>query len=148
MPEATIRYLDGMAFEAVAGSGHRLVMDSAEDVGGTNRGFRPTELTAVSLAGCTSMDIVSILRKMRCTINRFEIRVEAHRRDEHPRVFDDIELVFELDGDCKPEQFQRAVMLSAERYCSVSAMLEKTATIRRRLILNGTALDTAPAPTV
>jgi putative redox protein len=141
MPRAHIRYLDGMAFEGDAESGHRLTLDSAPDTGGTNRGFRPTELTAMSLAGCTAMDVVSILQKMRTTITRFEVSVDAHRRDEHPRVFDEIELVFDLDGDCRPEQFQRAVDLSAERYCSVSAMLEKTAVVRRVLRLNGQPLS-------
>ena len=146
MPKATITYLDGMAFEAVGESGHRLVMDSAPDVGGANRGFRPTELTAVSLAGCTAMDVISILRKMRCTVERFRVRVDAERRDAHLRVFEEITLVFELDGDCRPEQFERAVMLSAERYCSVSAMLEKTAAIHRTLILNGAPVSPSVKP--
>jgi putative redox protein len=141
MPKGSIRYLDGMAFEAEAESGHRLVMDSAPETGGKNRGFRPTELTALSLAGCTAMDVVSILQKMRCHIARFEISVDARRREEHPRVFEEIDLVFDLDGDASPDQFKRAVSLSADRYCSVSAMLEKTATIRRVLKLYGTVLE-------
>jgi putative redox protein len=146
MPKGRIRYQDGMAFVAESESGHRLMMDSAAETGGSNRGFRPTELTALSLAGCTAMDVVSILQKMRCRIDRFEVSVDARRREEHPRVFEEIDLVFELDGDCRPDQFRRAVDLSAERYCSVSAMLEKTAAIRRVLTLNGQPVaDAAPA---
>jgi putative redox protein len=144
MPRGIIRYQGAMAFEAEAESGHRLIMDSAPESGGTNRGFRPTELTALSLAGCTAMDVVSILTKMRCRIDRFEVSVEADRREPHPRVFDRIRLVFDLDGSCDARQFARAVALSAERYCSVSAMLEKTAVITRVLRLNGEEVEAVP----
>ena len=141
MPRGIIRYQGKMAFEAEAESGHRLMMDSAPETGGSNEGFRPTELTALSLAGCTAMDVVSILEKMRCRIDRFEISVEADRREEHPRVFNRIELVFDLDGTCDARQFARAVSLSAERYCTVSAMLEKSAPITRVLRLNGEIVE-------
>jgi putative redox protein len=147
VPKGSVHYLGAMAFEAESESGHRVTMDSAPETGGANRGFRPTELTALSLAGCTAMDVISILQKMRCTVRRFDVHVNADRREQHPRVFTDITLVFELDGDCRPDQFQRAVMLSAERYCSVSAMLEKTATIRRILKLNGETLEAVPEAT-
>ena len=141
MPSASIRLIEGMAMKATSESGHELVMDAGPDVGGREQGFRPTELTAISLAGCTGIDVLSILQKMRVTVDDFGIEVKADRRDEHPRVFNQIDLVFSLQSpDAKPEQFSRAVMLSAERYCSVSAMLEKTAAIRRVLILNGTEL--------
>lgn len=144
MPSASITLTDGMAMKAVSESGYELMMDSGPDVGGEGKGFRPTELTAISLAGCTGIDVLSILKKMRVTVARFAIDVKADRREEHPRVFNHIDLVFALDSpDVKPEQFSRAVMLSAERYCSVSAMLEKTAAIRRVLILNGEEMESA-----
>jgi len=141
MPSASVRLVGGMAMKAVAESGYELMMDGAPDMGGEGKGFRPTELTAISLAGCTGLDVLSILRKMRVSVGDFRIDVKAERREEHPRVFTQIDLVFALDSpDAKPEQFARAVSLSAERYCSVSAMLEKTAAIRRVLILNGEEL--------
>ncbi len=146
MPKARVSLMDpeGMALRAVAESGFQVVMDAGPDVGGKGQGLRPTELTAISLAGCTGIDVLSILKKMRVTITRFDIDVTADRREEHPRVFSHINLVYTLDSpDVKPEQFARAVSLSAERYCSVSAMLEKTAAIRRVLILNGTELEPA-----
>lgn len=145
MPKATIRYAGGMAFDAEAESGHTVRMDAAPEVGGQNTGFRPTELTAISLAGCTAIDVVSILQKMRVAIRRFDVAVETARRETHPRVFTHIVLTYTLDADqCTPEQFRRAVSLSADRYCSVSAMLACTATIDRRLILNGTELEPVP----
>lgn len=142
MPRATVRYVGGMAFDAEAESGHTVRMDAAPEVGGQNTGFRPTELTAISLAGCTAIDVVSILQKMRVTIRRFDVSVETQRRETHPRVFTHIVLTYTLDADqCTPDQFRRAVNLSADRYCSVSAMLSSTATIDRRLVLNGAELE-------
>jgi putative redox protein len=138
MPSGSVHYLGGMAFQGEAASGHRVMLDAASEVGGHNQGFRPTELTAVSLAGCTAMDVVSILQKMRVTIEDFRVEVDAQNRPQHPRVFTHIRLDFRLRSpDCTAEQVKRAVALSAERYCSVSAMLEKTANIERHVFLNG-----------
>lgn len=142
MPHAEVHYLDGMAFEARADSGHSVRLDAAPDFGGDNSGFRPTELTAISLAGCTGIDVISILKKMRVEIKRFDISVDASRREQHPKVFERIRLTYTLEADhCQPKQFQRAVELSQTTYCTVSAMLEKTAVIERILYLNGEKLE-------
>lgn len=143
MPSAHITYVGGMAFDAESESGHHLKMDAAPEAGGENGGFRPTELTAISVAGCTGVDVISILKKMRADIHRFAVSVEADRQEEHPRVFRQIRLKFELDADgVDADQYRRAVHLSADKYCSVSAMLENTATISRELWFNGDKLDT------
>lgn len=141
MAEARVKWQGGMALKAVAESGHEVVMDSSPDVGGQNQGFRPTELTLISLMGCTGIDVLSILAKMRVTVEEFDMDGTADRREAHPRIFEHVVVTYRLSSpDCTPDQFERAVTLSAERYCTVSAMLEPPVEIRRRLLLNGREL--------
>lgn len=128
----------GMRFEAEAGSGHRLVMDTADvEEGGQNAGFSPMELPLVALAGCTGMDVVSILRKQRQDLTGYTVSVRGVRTDEHPKVFVQIEVEHSFTGrGLKREAIQRAVTLSETKYCSVSAMLGKSATITHTIHIN------------
>jgi len=127
-----------MAFEGLSESGHRIIMDASEEVGGENRGVRPMELVLLSLGGCTGMDVVSILRKMRVTYTSFEIELDADRVLTHPKVYERLVLRYRLEGDrASSDQIIRAVKLSQEKYCSVSAMLARTAEVLVEIVLNG-----------
>ena len=126
--------LDGaMCFRALGDSGHEVVMDAAPEVGGQDRGARPMELLLAGLAGCTGMDVVSILRKMRQEVTGYEVRVRGERAEEHPRVYTEIVVEHVVRGRGLIEaHVARAVELSATRYCPASAMLEKAARIEHR----------------
>lgn len=126
--------LDGaMGFRAETPSGHEVLMDASPEVGGENRGVRPLELLLVGLAGCTGMDVISILRKMRQDVTGYEVSVSGERADEHPRVYTRIVVEHILRGRGLVEaNVARAVELSATRYCSASAMLEKAARVEHR----------------
>ena len=114
-----------MAFEADV-NGHKITLDAAEQVGGENRGPRPKPLLMVGLAGCTGMDVVSILKKMRVELDGFNVRVEADLTDEHPKQFTKMHVIYEFKGkDLPMEKLQKAISLSEERYCGVSAMYKK-----------------------
>jgi putative redox protein len=111
---------DAMRLVAVTGSGHRIVMDDAEG----DTGPRPAELLVVAQAGCTAMDVISILRKKRQPVTGYAVRVEGEQRsDEHPHVFERMTVVHEVDGDVDVEAVRRAIELSATRYCTVTANL-------------------------
>lgn len=114
-----------MAFEAEV-SGFKLMLDADSAVGGQNAGPRPKPLTLVSLAGCTGMDVISILGKMRVVPDYFNVSVEGELSEEHPKTFIKIHLVYEFKGKDLPiEKLQKAIDLSQDRYCGVSAMLRK-----------------------
>lgn len=112
-----------MVFEADV-NGFKIMMDADPAVGGQNSGTRPKPLTLVSLAGCTGMDVISILKKMRIEPEYFNISVEGELTEEHPKYYHKIHIVYELKGEgLDPEKVEKAVTLSQERYCGVSAML-------------------------
>lgn len=122
--EATVRWTSDMQFLGVSGSGHTVVMDTSPDHGGTNTAQTPMETLLVALAGCTGMDVVSLLKKMRVNFTHLEIKVKGERREEHPRIFTRIELEYTVYGnDIDEGAVKRAIDLSQEKYCSVSAML-------------------------
>jgi putative redox protein len=126
--DATVRWAGGMRFEGTAGSGGTITMDTLPEHGGTGQGPSPMESVLLALAGCTGIDVVSILGKMRAPVAGLEIVVSADRAEEHPRVFTRIRLEYVFRGaGLKPEQAERAVQLSQEKYCSVSAMLRRSA---------------------
>jgi putative redox protein len=127
---AAVDLLDGMAFQAVTGSGHALVLDAAPEVGGSERGPRPMEMLLVGLGGCTGMDVISILRKMRQDVTGYQIRVSGERATEHPKVFTHIAVEHVVRGRMlSVDAVKRAVELSATRYCSAAAMLGRAASI-------------------
>lgn len=128
--EAKVVWQGKMRFEGSATSGHRLALDSAEEHGGENAGFRPMELLLVGLAGCTAMDVISILTKKRLNVTGFEVRVEGDRAETHPKVYTDIRVEYVVRGrDIPADAVERAIQLSEEKYCSASAMLRQAARI-------------------
>ena len=128
--KAQVTWQGGMKFEAIADSGHPIVLDAAPDVGGSDQGSRPMELIAMGLAGCTAMDVVSILRKKRQEITSFEVKVDAERATQHPHVFTAIEITYILRGKgIDAASVERAMQLSEEKYCPAQAMLRAVAPI-------------------
>lgn len=127
---ATVELVGDMAFQADTGSGHSLALDAAPEVGGTECGPRPMEMLLVGLGGCTGMDVISILHKMRQDVTGYEIRLRGERAPDHPKVFTSIFVEHVVRGrGVSTESVQRAVELSANRYCSAAAMLGKVARI-------------------
>jgi putative redox protein len=119
-----------MSFVGESGSGHSVVMDGAPDAGGRNLGVRPLEMLLLGLGGCTSFDVVSILRKSRQHLVDCEVEIEAERAESIPKVFTKIHLHFIVTGrDLDQSKVAKAIDLSADKYCSASRMLEKTAAI-------------------
>ncbi len=126
---------EDMAFEADV-NGFKIMLDATEAVGGKNRGPRPKPLLLVSLAGCTAMDVISILKKMRVEPEYFNVEVEATMTDEHPRYYNNIHLKYIFRGDNLPmNKLEKAVNLSQDRYCGVSAMLNKSAELTKEIIV-------------
>jgi putative redox protein len=135
--DARATWKHGMAFEGWAsGSEFTLPMDSTEDVGGSNEGFRPIELLLVGLAGCTAMDVISILKKMKQDVTGFDVRAHADRSPEHPKVFTHIVLEYVFSGHgIEQTAVERAVELSANRYCPAHAMLGQVVPIETKITI-------------
>jgi len=123
--EIKINWLENMAFEADI-NGHKITLDAAEESGGENRGPRPKPLMLVALAGCTGMDVVSILKKMRVEPEGFNVLVEGDLTEDYPKQFTKMHVVYEFKGKNLPmDKLEKAISLSEERYCGVSAMYRK-----------------------
>ena len=119
--QVKINWKEKMAFSAEV-NGHEIMLDAAEKVGGENRGPRPKPLMLAALAGCTGMDVVSILKKMRVEVEDFNVSVEGDLTEEHPKQFSKMHVVYEFKGkDLPMDKLKKAVSLSEERYCGVSA---------------------------
>ena len=126
--KGTVTLQEGSTFEGVAGSGHRVTMDVAPEVGGRNLGLRPMEMVLLGLGGCTAIDVLHMLRKGRQPITDMRVALDAERADDVPKVFTRIHLHFVLTGaGLDPHKIERAINLSASKYCSASMMLNKTA---------------------
>lgn len=122
--EAKVIWSSGMSFTGTADTGFEVPLGADPSVGGTNDGFRPLELLAVSLAGCTAMDVISILRKKQQRVTAFDVQVHADQRTEHPHVFTQAVITYHVAGhDVDEVALTRAIELSATRYCPVQAML-------------------------
>jgi putative redox protein len=120
-----VKWMGDMAFEAAIRE-HRVLMDANEDSGGHNKGPRPKPMLMASLAGCTGMDVMSILKKMKVEAEALNIRVEGIIAEEHPKIYTSIHLVYEFKGDNLPvDRLMRAIELSQEKYCGVSLSLQK-----------------------
>ena len=123
--EVKVNWTENMAFEADV-NGHKIMLDAAENVGGENRGPRPKPLMLTALAGCTGMDVISILKKMRIEVETFNVTVEGDMTEEHPKQFYKMNVIYEFKGKDLPlEKLKKAVSLSEERYCGVNAMYKK-----------------------
>ncbi|MCD4723835.1 MAG: OsmC family protein [Bacteroidales bacterium] len=126
---------ENMAFEAEI-NGFKIILDAEEAVGGENRGPRPKGLTLVSLAACTGMDVISILKKMRVVPEYFNVEVEGELTDEHPKYYHSIHLRYIFRGkDLPMKKLEKAIILSQDRYCGVSAMLLKSSTLTHEIIV-------------
>ena len=123
----------GFGMLAKAGN-HELRLDTAEDFGGQDNGFRPMELLLISLAGCSAIDIIHILRQGRHEIHSYDSEVIASRREEMPRIFDRIELLITIETDASDAALDRAVELTKVKYCSVLAVLEASAPVDLKLV--------------
>ena len=126
----SVDLLANMAFRAVTETGHEVVMDAAPEVGGADIGPRPMELLLVGLGGCTGMDVISMLRKMRQDVTDYQIQISGERATGHPKVYTSIRVEHIVRGrGVNAESVKRAVELSATRYCSAAAMLGRVAHI-------------------
>ena len=124
--QASVTWLNGRAFVGESGSGHTVVMDGPPDAGGRNIGIRPMEMILIGLGGCSAFDVIAILEKSRQQVTDCRVELSAERADAIPAVFTRINLHFVVAGaDLNPKQVERAVKLSAEKYCSASIMLGK-----------------------
>jgi len=128
MTEASAKWIEEQRFEGVASSSHAIVMDGDKKVGSS-----PAELVLIALCGCTGYDVVSILRKKREPFTSLEVRAEAERAPNPPAVYAEIRLVYRVGGNVSHKAVEDAVRLSEEKYCSVSAMLQKTAKISYKI---------------
>jgi len=141
MKTARARFVgDGLRFRISSGSGHVVSADSADG----DTGARPAELLLMALAGCTAMDVISIMRKKRQPVERYEVSIVGEQRSGHPAVFEGIEVEHIVHGLVEPEALRRAIELSATRYCAVGATLSSGVTQirhRYRLMAAGALLD-------
>ncbi|SFI27320.1 OsmC family protein [Nitrosomonas sp. Nm34] len=128
--KARIKWLDGISFRGETESGHSISIDGAPDIGGKNLGPRPMELMLLGLGGCSSIDVILILQKSRQQVADCVVEIDSTRASEDPKVFTDIHLHFIVTGkNLNPQQVERAIHLSAEKYCSASIMLRSTVNI-------------------
>jgi putative redox protein len=128
--KARVKWIEGVAFMGEAGSGHSMVLDGAPESGGRNLGIRPMEALLIGLGACSSFDVVEILNKGRQPFAGCEVEIDSERTETVPKVFTKIHLHFIMTGaGLVPDKVARAIQLSAEKYCSASAMLGATAEI-------------------
>ncbi|MFB1011974.1 MAG: OsmC family protein [Thiopseudomonas sp.] len=124
--QARVKWVEEALFMGQSGSGHTVMMDGPPEVGGRNLAARPMEMLLMGLGGCSTFDVVSILKKSRQAVESCEVEIRAERADEEPKVFTRIELHFIVKGrGMKEAAVKRAVELSAEKYCSASIMMER-----------------------
>lgn len=128
--KSRVKWLDNMSFVGESASGHSVVMDGPPEFGGRDLGIRPMELLILGLGGCSSFDVMLILKKARQKVEHCEVELDYERADSEPKVFTRIHLHFIVTGrGVDPKRVEKAIELSAEKYCSASIMLAKTATI-------------------
>ncbi len=128
--KAQVKWIDGVSFVGESDSGHAVVMDGAPEAGGRNIGMRPMELLLIGMGGCSSFDVVTILKKSRQLITDCVAELTAERAETIPKVFSKIHVHYVVTGKgLSPNQVERAINLSVEKYCSASLMLGKTAEI-------------------
>ena len=133
----SVNWVDGMLMVGKSHSGHSITMDGPIEIGGENLGVRPMEMLLLGVAGCTMIDVVTTLKKMRQDLSHCETKISAERANEHPKVFTDIHIHFIVKGkDLDSKKVDKAITLSAEKYCSASIMLGKTAKITHDFEVN------------
>jgi putative redox protein len=130
--EARVKWIEDERLSAVASSGHGVIMDASDP----KQGSSPLEYVLMGLCGCTASDVISILKKKREPFTSLEVSAVAERTEEHPRVFTKIALLYRVEGPVSRKAVEDAVRLSKEKYCSVSAMLARTAAITTAVALS------------
>jgi putative redox protein len=134
--KTTATWADGMSFD-VELQGHTFKVDADEKFGGKNRGPRPEALLLSGLAGCTGMDVVSLLGKMKVPFDSFRLEVAGELGEEHPKVYTEIVVRYIFSGSqLDRDKIEKAVNLSLDKYCAVTAMLQKTARVSHEIVLN------------
>jgi len=129
--EVTLKQVDGITFVAKGNSNHWVVMDGTPDYGGSLAGSTPKELLLMALAGCTSSDVIPILKKKRVPLEGYEVFVKGVERQEHPKIFTEIHVEYVFYGEgINPADVERAIELSDTKYCSVSAILKASVPIK------------------
>ena len=130
MVKAKVRWVEGLQFVASAPSGHAILVDGSEKGGGLDSAVHPGELILLGLAGCTGMDVISLLKKMRVEVTGFEVRVEAEEAEEHPKALKKIHLIYVVTGrDIPEDKLKKAIEMSQFKYCRVAATLRDGAKI-------------------
>jgi putative redox protein len=130
------KWVEALAFDATADSGHTVRIDTSMEGGGLGSGMNPKKMLLGSLSGCSGMDVVDILTKMKVPFNKLEIEAEAEQTEDHPKVFKFINMVYRVDAVTDDfDKVKRAVALSHDKYCGVSAMLAKHCTINYKIEL-------------
>jgi len=130
-----ITWTEDMSFETSVNN-HKIILDATEAVGGKDRGPRPKPLTLVALGGCTGMDVISILSKMRVKPDYFNVEVSGELTDEHPKYYHKIHIRYLFRGNNLPmDKLEKAINLSQDRYCGVTAMLDKAAEITHEIVI-------------
>jgi putative redox protein len=128
--KARVKWIENVSFVGESGSGHSVVMDGAPDAGGRNLGFRPMEMLLLGLGGCSAFDVVMILKRGRERVVDCVVEIEAERAETEPKVFTKIAMRYIVTGhELDPKKVERAVTLSADKYCSATAIMNKTAQI-------------------
>ncbi|MHB8995954.1 MAG: OsmC family protein [Armatimonadota bacterium] len=132
---AQAQWRDGFRFDITTGTGHELTVDASAEVGGGDAGARPTELLLAANATCMGMDVISILRKMRQEVRSYTLKITGERADDHPRIFTHILIEHFIEGEVEEAKLAHAIELSEEKYCTVSAMLNKVARIETKYVI-------------
>jgi putative redox protein len=131
------KWLENMSFESEI-NGHKIIIDAKEEMGGQDRGPRPKPFMLAALGGCTSMDVVSILKKMRIELKSLNVIVEGELSEEHPKRFQKMHVIYEVEGDNLPmDKIEKAVSLSEEKYCGVSAVYREVMEITSEIRIKG-----------
>jgi putative redox protein len=134
--KARVKWVEGAAFLGESGSGHAVLMDGPPDAGGRNLGVRPMEMLLLGMGGCTAFDVVHILKKQRQPVRDCVLEMEAERAAEDPKVFTRIHVRYVVSGrGLSTTHVERAVQLSADKYCSASIMLGKCAAISHEIVI-------------
>jgi putative redox protein len=135
--QINVEWHGGMRFETNGSDDEKVVMDAPPAVGGEGKGFRPKRLLLAGLAGCTAMDVISILRKMRSEPASFRVEVTAGETEEHPKVFSSFHITYFVSNDVPDDKLLKAIDLSQERYCGVTAMYRSFAPVTHEVIREG-----------
>jgi putative redox protein len=147
MLQATVKRVEGYSLLGKSNSNHWIPMYGPKKIGAEDAAARPKELLLLALGGCTAFDVEMILRKRRVQLDRFDVELEADEAGDHPMVFTEVRMTYRFEGEQVPAaDVERAIRLSEEKYCSVSAMLRKAFPIRWKATINGDEVLTGPAP--